>query len=191
MKYRAKKSVLILLILPFFFSCSKSKPTNVEVVQNYYKALNQSDFDKVLSLFADSIRTEEMGYVSVMSNDDYYSWLTWDSVFHPKYKILDIHDHTDGVHVTISKKCQRTMFLNGEPTISNEVVNIKEGKIVSTEITGYVVFNLEEWNRKKEEVVSWVAIHHPELNGFIHDQTKVGGLNYLKVIALYNSRDSI
>ena len=34
--------------------------------------------------------------------------------------------------------------------------------------------------------LNWMNQNHPEVNGFIFDQTEKGGLNYLKAIKLYN-----
>jgi len=41
------------------------------------------------------------------------------------------------------------------------------------------------WNLTKNEMVTWIKKNHPELDGFIYDQTKTGAQNYLKAIALY------
>lgn len=52
----------------------------------------------------------------------------------------------------------------------------------------YPVFNDSVFAKNWDEFLSWIDANHPELNGFIHDQTKVGGMTYLKAIDLYKNR---
>lgn len=188
-----KTGLVLVLSAVILWSCTKSnnEDRSVSLVQEYYAALNEANFDKVTSLILDSIRVTEEGFTTVISKSDYHHWLEWDSVFRPEYKILKISVDTGLVRITISKQCTRTLFLNGEPVVSREVIYIKKGKIWKTEVEAYDIFHFDEWNKKKEEMVAWVDRNHPELNGFIYDQTKIGALNYLKVIDLYSQRDEV
>jgi len=36
--------------------------------------------------------------------------------------------------------------------------------------------------------LSWVSENHPELNGFINDQTEAGGKKFLKALELYETK---
>ena len=42
--------------------------------------------------------------------------------------------------------------------------------------------------KNRDGLVNWIDENHPELNGFIHDQTENGGLKYLKAIELYRNK---
>jgi len=42
--------------------------------------------------------------------------------------------------------------------------------------------------KNRSKLLSWIAKNNPELNGFIHDQTKAGGIKYLQAIDLYTKR---
>ncbi|MEL7005498.1 MAG: hypothetical protein AAFN93_22615 [Bacteroidota bacterium] len=190
---KLKFTFIFIASIILFWSCvlANRNTENIDVVKAYYRALNQSDFNKVKSLILDSMRVTEESFTVAISKDDYHNWLEWDSVFQPTYKILEISAGEGRVSVTVSKECTRTLFLNGEPVVSKESVYVQEGKIWKTEVEAYEVFNFDQWNEKKEKVVVWVDRNYPELNGFIYDQTKTGAMNYLKVIDLFNEHEEV
>ena len=49
----------------------------------------------------------------------------------------------------------------------------------------YVDFKVATWEKNRTELLRWVDEHHPELNGFLYDQTEAGGMKFLKAIELY------
>lgn len=177
-------------------SCTESKQAQAtipktQLVEQYINALNKSDFQQVRFLFFDSIRLKELDYVSVFSKDDYYHLFQWDSTFHPTYKILEIQEDKSGVKMKVSKECKRILFLNQEPIVTHEFVKFKDNKIMSVDIIDYKVFNDSIWSLNRANLVSWITTNHPELNGFLHDQSKQGALNYLKAIQLYQQSHSL
>lgn len=180
------KFLFAILCLAFVVACQK--PNAEEVARDYYQALNTSDFERITQLKYDSVRVKEGPYNTAYSISDYVNWLQWDSVFRPKYEILDIKMEGDAVELTVSKVCQRIQFLNGGPMVSKERIQFKEGKMYALEILEFVSFDNEGWNNRREELVGWIEEHHPELNGFIYDQTLQGGLNYLKALELYQNK---
>ncbi|SFB87024.1 hypothetical protein SAMN04487891_103144 [Flagellimonas taeanensis] len=189
-----KKLAIFTLCVLMAMSCQqKNKEIDkVKIVNDYIDALNASDYDKVAGLFRDSIRLREMDYVSAFSKEGYHSLFQWDSTFHPKYEILDVKSDGNEVRMKVSKQCERILFLNEEPIITQEVVKFDGDAIQSIDIVEYVVFNDSLWSAKRADLMAWIENHHPELNGFIYDQTKQGALNYLKAMALYKNRqDSI
>ena len=48
--------------------------------------------------------------------------------------------------------------------------------------------DFRKWEARRDTLIFWINIHHPDLNGFDITQTIQGGQNYLKAIELYRSR---
>lgn len=177
------------LLVFLLIACQSSPITDKEqLARQYYQALNESDFQRIAELQYDSIRVKEGPYTSTYSIADYVNWLQWDSVFQPTYKIVKAKPVDGGIELKISKLCRRIQFLNGGPMVSKEFIHFKEGKIHELEIKEFIAFNGDRWNAKREELVGWINEKHPELNGFIQDQTLQGGINYLKALALFENR---
>ena len=187
-----KNKWLILLFLIGclgIWACNPSHSgTKEELARNYYEALNSSDFERVAALQFDSVRVKEGPFNTAYSVSDYVNWLQWDSVFRPEYEILNLKTNGDAVELTVSKVCQRIQFLNGGPMVSKERIQFKDGKMYALEIQEFVSFDGDGWNTKRDQLVNWIAEHHPELNGFINDQSLQGGLNYQKALELYQNR---
>lgn len=177
-------SFIILFICVFSFSSCSRKNYNTQLVQNYYNQLNQSNYLELSEFIGDSITISEGNYNTDYSKNDYYTFFQWDSVFSPKYEILEIKEFDQKVEVSVSKICTRIKFLNQKPIISREIIEIKSQKISKIKnIEMDSDFKL--WNSKKNEMVPWIKKNHPELDGFIYDQTKTGAQNYVKAMVLY------
>ncbi len=154
------------------------------------EVLDKSNISGIETLITDSLSTEETeyNYVQTFSKKDYVEWLKWDSVFEPTYKILEIKQKNGTVKAKISKTDKRIIFLHQEPIVTDQVVRFDNDKITSIETTKYVIFNDSVFVKKRDELVDWIDKNHPELNGFIYDQTMTGGMNYLKAIELYENK---
>ncbi|GLU42785.1 hypothetical protein Musp01_04090 [Muricauda sp. NBRC 101325] len=162
------------------------------IAKNYIQALNASDFEELVGLFQDSIRFNEMDYLRTFDKEGYRDLFQWDSVFNPKYEILEVKEEDENLHLTISKECNRIRFLHEAPFLSSEIMNIKEGKIHSIAIVEYVDFNDSLWSNKRTKLVEWTEKNHPELDGFLYDQTKAGAVKFKKAIQLFElSQDSL
>lgn len=187
-----KKHLIALLLLVVFIASSACISSNAtakeQLARDYYQALNTSDFKRIAEMQYDSVRVKEGPYNSTYSVGDYVNWLQWDSVFSPTYELLDIKTKGDAIELTVSKLCQRIQFLNGGPMVSRERIQLKKGKMYELEIQEFISFDNEGWNARREALVNWIDKHHPELNGFINDQTLQGGLNYRKALQLYQNR---
>ena len=178
-----------------FFSCivfsvvsckqASSEIHPIEIAKTYYEALDKSDVKTLHTLLADTIISKELEYEAVFDRDGYKELQRWDSVFQPTYKILEMEEVDGEVKAKISKACSRTLFLNGEPIITQETISFKDGKIESVGIDKYVVFNFQHWDSVRSNLVNFVDENHKELDGFLYDQTVEGAIKYTKAIDSY------
>lgn len=190
MKLLVRLSILVMFI---FFSCNNSQKEvdKLEIATAYYQALNSFDASKVKPLLSDSLVIREMDYdyTQAFSQKQYITnWMKWDALFNPSYTLLEISQEGDIVKAKISKLDQRILFLHKEPTIWNAAIHFEYNKIVRIENTN-VAFNDSIWSTNANALVKWIDKNHPELNGFIYDQTESGGIKYLKALKLYESRE--
>ncbi|MEO0572628.1 MAG: hypothetical protein AAF039_13060 [Bacteroidota bacterium] len=180
------KTTRLAIFTFLFLACQPSQEE--QLARDYYHALNTSDFVRIAQLQFDSVRIKEGSYHTAYSVKEYMNWLQWDSVFLPKYEILDLKTNGDTVELTVSKVCQRIQFLNGGPMVSKESILLKAGKMHELEIQEFISFDNEGWDARREQLVNWIDEHHPELNDFIYDQTLQGGINYRKALELYQNK---
>jgi hypothetical protein len=138
-------------------------------------------------LLAKSLLTKETQYEyeQTFTKSEYLEWLKWDSVFDPTYEILEMEQEDEYVKASISKIDKRISFLHQQPIVTSQVIRFDRDKIVSVETTEYVIFNDSIFVKNRDSLLSWIDENHPELNGFINDQTAPGGRQYLKAIELY------
>lgn len=183
---------LLLFLTIGIVSCKNSKKEidKLEIAKNYYKVLDKSIISGIEILLTDSLLTKETEYEyeQTFSKKEYVEWLKWDSVFEPTYKILEIKEENGTVKAKISKTDKRISFLHKEPIVTDQVIRFDANKITSIETTKYVIFKDSVFVKNRDGLVSWINKNHPELNGFIHDQTETGGLKYIKAIELYEKK---
>nr|WP_299175161.1 hypothetical protein [uncultured Allomuricauda sp.] len=188
-----KTLLLLLLFVIGFTSCKDSKKEidELEIAKRYYEALSTSDTVEIASLLTDSLLTKETeyDYEQTFTKKEYVEWLKWDAVFEPTYKVLHIEQENETVKVKISKVDKRVLFLHEGPIVTNQVVRFDANKIISIETTKYEVFNDSIFSKNRGELLSWVDENHPDLKGFIHDQTEAGAQKYMEVIQLYQNRE--
>ena len=179
----------LLLLTTGYICCDNTERNKLGMARKYYAALDSSNVSGIASLLTDSLLTREIGYdyEQVFSLEEYIEWVKWDSVFEPTYEILEMALEEGNVRATISKIDKRISFLHEEPIVTSELIRFDKRKIVSIERTN-LIFNDSVFVKNRGEFLSWIDLNHPELNGFIHEQTKKGGLKYLKAIQLYESK---
>ena len=192
-KIEMNKALIFLLLLTIaLFSCknSEKKIDKLKIAEAYYQVLNHSNVSGIEPLLTDSLLTKETqyDYEQNFSLKEYVEWLKWDSVFDPKYKILEIEQENGIVKAKISKIDKRIAFLHEEPIITNQVIRFHNDRITSIETTEYVIFKDSTFVENRDKLLDWIDRNHPELKGFIYDQTKIGGIKYLKAIELYKNR---
>lgn len=181
--------ILLLSIAIGFTSCKnyEKEVGKIQIAKQYYKVLDNSDYSAIAGWFSDSLITKEGQYEETYSLTEYLEFLKWDAVFDPSYTILEIEDEDGTVKAKISKSDKRIRFLHENPMITNQIIRFKEDRIIRVE-TEYANFDYATWEKNKNGLIKWVEDNHPELNGFINDQTEAGGLKFLKAIELYKNR---
>lgn len=184
--------VLSFLLAIGFISCKRSEKEidKLEIAKKYYKVLDNSDDSEIAALLTDSLLTKETesGYEQTFSLKEYVEWLKWDSTFDPTYEILQIEQEDEIVKARVSKIDKRILFLHEKPIVTNQIIRFDNDKIIGIETTEYVLFNDSIFVKNRNGLLSWVDENHPDLNGFINDQTKAGAIKYLKAIELYQNR---
>ncbi|MFL1897219.1 hypothetical protein ACJRPK_16065 [Aquimarina sp. 2-A2] len=183
------KIIIIVLLAVELLSCKNTEKEidRVAIAKQYFEVLDKSDYSKMSNWFGDSLQTIEGGHSTTYAIEDYLELLKWDAVFDPTYEILEIEQKGDVVIAKISKMDKRILFLHEKPFITSQTVSFQNDKIIKVE-TAYVNFDYPTWDKNKNSLLTWVNENHPELNGFIHDQTEKGGLKFLKAIELYKNR---
>jgi hypothetical protein len=182
--------VLLLLLTIGISSCKNSEKEfdKLEIAIHFYTAMNNSNPSKTTELITESFTTIDDGFEQEYNANEYAEWVKWDSVFQPTYEILKIKKENGIVKAKISKTDKRISFLHHNPIITEEIIQFEGKKIKEIHRTS-ASFNVEEFVKNRDELVNWIAENHPELNGFLNDQTKSGGMNYLKAIELYSNNN--
>jgi hypothetical protein len=188
-----EKRFLLWFILLGVASCinNQKKVDLIQITKKYYEVLGESDTSEIKFLIKDTLTTREneYNYEQSFSKKEYVEWMRWDSIFQPTYKIIEIEQEDNLVKVQISKTDKRISFLHKEPIVTNHIVRFDKDKITHIETVEYVVYNDSLFVQNRGYFLEWVNKNHPEMNGFIYDQTKTGGLKYLELIKLYERRD--
>lgn len=190
-----KKIALLLISILFLSGCTSTekKIDRLSIANQYYEALHTADSLKMVTLLADSVivRQTEYDYEEVFTKDSYANkWLQWDAEFQPKYMIEDIQLENQKVKAIVSKVDKRINFLHKAPIVTKEVLHFSEGKIDQIETEKYLIFDDSIFVQRRDSLVNWIKNNHPELDGFIYDQTVRGAKNYLKAIELYNTKSN-
>lgn len=188
--------ILLFLFLGIgFLSCKTSEKdlTHPEIAKTYYQFLDTSDATGMLSLLGDTIviRENEDDYEERFTQKEYLEWLKWDSVFEPSYNILEMEHQNGMVKAKISKIDKRIRFLHERPMVWNEIIQFEHNKIIRVERIAYDVFDVGTFVKNRDGLVNWIHKNHPELNGFIHDQTEAGAITYLRAIELFQNNNSV
>ncbi|WFO17135.1 hypothetical protein M601_005205 [Cellulophaga baltica 4] len=186
------KIIVLLVLIIGFISCKKSEKeiTRIEIAKQYFEALDKSNSAKMKILLADSLITSIPKYeyeVRYSKNDYVGKWLKWDSVFEPTYKVLEINLENGIVKAKVLKDDKRILFFMQKPFLTNEILKFENNKIITVE-TEYLNFDEATWGKNRSRLLGWISENHPELNGFIDDQTEDGGKKFLKALELYKNK---
>jgi hypothetical protein len=185
--------IISISLLAGLVSCKNSEKTidKLQITENYFVALDESNSTKMEDLLADSLITTipKYEYEVIYSKYDYLrNWLKWDSIFEPTYKVLEMNMENGTVKAKVSKSDKRIIFFMGKPFVTNEILRFKGDKIIEIE-TEYINFDEETWGKNRTELLNWTKENHPELNLDINInmQTESGGKKFLKAIERYEN----
>lgn len=168
-------------------SCAESSNNESQQIIQYYDGFKFSDYNKVKEVISDSLTIVEGENIMRFTPDDFHTHFKWDSVFKPAYKLIEIEQKENQLIATVSVNSLRFEFLKNNPLTCKFGFYFKSGKISKIENLECIDADWNIWQKEVNALVDWVNINHPELNGFIHDLTMEGALNYLKAIELYES----
>ena len=177
-------SLLLFAMLLLAISCTKKNDHAKNVIQ-YYKAFNDSNYNQIKSIIADSITLIEGPYTTTYSHETFHEFFKWDSIFMPTNKIIVLEELNDQILVTITANKLHFEFLKNNPLTCQYKVSFESDKITQLENIAFLGVDWTLWEKEKNALVNWIGIHHPELDGFINDMTMNGAINYLKAIELY------
>ncbi|WP_242203598.1 hypothetical protein [Aestuariivivens insulae] len=183
-----KNHLILLAIVFLLISCNHKKLSHLETVIKYYQAHDNSDFRIVKELICDSISMGEGDYSTLYSQNSFYELFKWDSIFQPTYKLINVEEANSGIIAIVSSGSLRYEFLKNNPLTCKYKFYFESDKISNIEVLECPNSDWVVWQRERDSLVNWTSIHHSELDGFIHNLTEEGALNYLKAIELYRNR---
>ncbi|WP_040254366.1 hypothetical protein [Psychroserpens mesophilus] len=180
---------ILFFLLIGFVSCNKVEKDikKIKIAEQYYSVLDSSDDTKIMELITTEFTTIDDGLEQKYSQKEYLEWMRWDSVFEPTYKILEIQIKDGIVKAKISKIDKRISFLHQKPIITNEIIQFESNKITNINRTS-ASFDVDKFIENRDRLSNWISENHPELVGFLNEQTKISGMNYLKAIELYKDK---
>ncbi|MDF1549341.1 MAG: hypothetical protein P1P88_16065 [Bacteroidales bacterium] len=181
------KLVLIILVCLTIASCTSrtNQISGEQLISNYFNGFNNANFNQISACVSDSILITEGDFIIAKSKKELYTNFQWDSVFLPKYQLIEIKTVKDGFETTVSKIDRRIKFLQDTSIIYKIIIHIIDNQIAKMQITDYLQFDFEKWQSRRDSLKVWTDSNHPELSGFLDVQTKEKGLKYLKAINLY------
>ncbi len=181
------RSFVTILLTVLLIGCSHHNQD--AIIQKYFEALNQSDFNQIKKFVNDDYVMVEGDFKICASVNDLETVFKWDSVFLPKYEVLNMVQVENGIEAQVSKIDTRVAYLHDDPMISNVSFEFKNGKISKQIINEYKYFDVKKWNGRLKDLVDWINLNGPKLKGFERDITLNGAKKYLEVIDLYSNRN--
>lgn len=187
MKTRLCSFAFLLIVIS---ACNEktTETSHEKILTQYLEAYNNFDLEKAAFFIHDSIVVSENDFIQMTSKTEWFVQSQWDLAFAPKYSILELKAVDGNLEATIEKTCKRIKFLNDSAISSKSFVEFTDGKISGIHIYDYVKFDFGKWESRRDSLVAWIENHHPELSGFIYDQTKSGAEKYLKAIDYYENK---
>ncbi|MGE5943308.1 MAG: hypothetical protein ACM31G_03105 [Flavobacteriales bacterium] len=105
--------------------------------------------------------------------------------------MVSLENENEHLVATVSVNSLRYEFLKNNPLTCKHAFYFKSGKINKIKTLDCIDTDWEIWQKERDSLVNWVKFNHPELDGFIHDLSMQGAIDYLKAIELYEKNQSI
>ncbi len=182
------KKVLYTIVLLFICSCVIKETKKQEQVINYYKGFENSNYKQLKKTISDSLIITEGDYITSFTSESFYEQFKWDSIFKPVYNLLKLENEDEHIIATVSVRSIRFDFLKNNPLTCRHKFYFKSGKIKRIENLECLDANWGIWEKERDSLVKWIKINHPKLDGFIHDLSQKGAVDYVKAIDLYKNR---
>lgn len=185
------KSIYYLPMLLFcLIACRENQPSPKQTVTKYYQARNVGDFKVIRECINDSITITEGDYVMPYNSQSFYEVYKWDSIFQPSYKIVSLEEKEGEVLASVTLNSLRNEFLKNSFMTCNFKFSFREQRISKIMVMDCVDADWTVWEKERDSLVHWIDKNHPKLNGFIHDMSMKGAMNYLEAIALFEARET-
>lgn len=183
------KHIIFLLIIIVFTSCTEKQHTESEQIKVFYKGYKNSNYNLIKNVLSDSLTTVFGDYTTTYSHDSYYEQFKWDSIFKPVYKLEALNTIDGQIVATVSMRSLKLEFLKNNPMTCLYQFEFVSGKISRIKELDCNGVDWGVWQNEVNALVNWIKINHPEQDGFIHNLSIQGAIDYLKAIELYENRE--
>ena len=186
------KNILLVLIFSTILSgCNNNWLSNKELVETYYSARNKRNFSEIKHLVNDTITIISGDYVMPYNKQSFYEVFKWDSVFKSSYKIVDLVEENNQIIASVKLNSIKLEFLKNPTMTCDYKISFTSNKISKIKEINCENADWKIWQQERDSLVKWTKKHHPKLDGFIHDMTMNGAINYVKAIQLYQTKKKL
>lgn len=160
-----KKAVLFFAgISMILFSCTKKIESNI--VEDYNRAFNERDFEKIDNLISDTIKLIDYhGKVLENNKEGYFDRAVyWGELYDSKSEILSMIDHDSIVKTVETDSNLYYQFLYGQKMKMKFKYTISDDRIVKVEfdtMPGFHSFTVPA-SKRYGEFAQWIFHHYPE-----------------------------
>lgn len=177
--------LFILIFILALGSCSHERNQTKDQVMAFYKGFMSSDYHQIRNLISDSLTMTEGDYIMNFTPESFHEHFKWDSIFKPTYRLVGLENQDKKIVATVAVTSLRLEFLKNNPLTCRQQFSFEKGKITKIENLDCTDANWKLWQAKRDSLVNWVKVNHPELDGFINDLSMQGAIDYVNAIALY------
>jgi hypothetical protein len=178
----------IILAVFALVACQQTK-SDLELVQQYYKGLNNGDYQMVADVIGESLimRENQDNFEVAFNTEEFHKWFQWDSVFNPIYEIKPSQLVNDTLRIAVTKTCDRILLFHEAPITFLAYFEISNGRINAINRYDYLDTDWAKWIQNREDLIVWINGNHPHLNGFMNRQDKLYAERFASAIKLFKT----